>query len=65
MTLKYVDPLLILTSVINGCVLISAFAALVGILIGIKNFALGLKICAKITEIKKNNSIIKKRGKSW
>ena len=42
---------------------ISAFAFLVGIPIGITNSAIGLKIYAITTGIKKNNSIIKKKKK--
>ena len=42
---------------------ISAFAILVGIPIGITNSAIGLKIYAITTGIKKHNSIIKKKKK--
>ena len=42
---------------------ISAFAFLVGIPIGITNSAIGLKIYAITTGIKKHNSIIKKKKK--
>ena len=48
-------------SVITGCVPIPAFAALVGIPIGITFSATGLKICAKTPGIKKYKSIIKKK----
>ena len=40
---------------------ISAFTSLIGIPIRIKSSAIGLKICAITTEIKKHNSIIKKK----
>ena len=44
--LNYVEQSLILISTITGCVFISAFASLVGILIGITSSAIGLKISA-------------------
>ena len=42
---------------------ISAFASLIDIPIGITSSAIGLKICAIITGIKKYRSIIKKKEK--
>ena len=50
-------------STITGCVSISAFAALVGISIGITSSATGLKICAITAGIQKYKSIIKKKKK--
>ena len=45
-TLNYIEHFLILASTIPGCISISVFACLLGILIGITNLAIGLKICA-------------------
>ena len=42
--LNYIEHLLILISTVTGCVSISAFASLIGIPIGIKSSAKGLKI---------------------
>ena len=42
----YTEHLLILASVVTGCVSISAFASLFGISIAITSSAIGLKICA-------------------
>ena len=53
MTLDYIEHFLILASVVTEYVPISAFASLVGIPKGIRNFAVGLKIFAIIAEIKK------------
>ena len=50
-----------LVSAVSGCVLISAFALLVGIPIGITSCALRLKICAVTAGIKNYKSIIKKK----
>ena len=52
-----------LASTITGCVSISAFASLVGILIGIKSSAIGFKICAITVGIKKYKSITTKKKK--
>ena len=60
-TLNYNEHFLILASAITGCVLISAFATLVGIPVGITNSAEGLKICAITATVKKYKSIIKKK----
>ena len=43
--LSYIEHSLILISTITGCISISAFASLAGILIGIVSSAVGLKIC--------------------
>ena len=48
---------------ITGCILISAFVSLLGILIGITSSALGLGICAIAAGIKEYKSIIKKKKK--
>ena len=52
-TVNYIQHFLILGCTITGCVSISAFASLVGIPIGITSSAIGLKICAITTAIKK------------
>ena len=57
-TLSYIEHFIILASTITGYVSISAFASLVGILIGITSSAIGLKICAITAGNKKYNSII-------
>ena len=50
-SLNYFEHLPILTFVVTGFVSISAFAALVGIPVGITSSAVGLKICAITAEI--------------
>ena len=60
-TLNYIKQLLTLTSVVAGCVSISAFASMVVILIGITSSAVGLRMCAVNAEIKKYESIINKK----
>ena len=50
--LNYIDHLLIVISTITGCVSISTFASLVGIPVETASFATGLKICAKLQELK-------------
>ena len=62
-TLNYIEHFLILASTITGCISISAFAFLIGILIGVTSSAMGLKLCAIAAGIKKYNSIIKKKKK--
>ena len=52
-----------MTSAVTGLVSISAFASIVGILIGYTSSAVGLKICAIIAGIKNYKSIIKKMRK--
>ena len=52
-----------LSSAITGCILIFAFASLLGIPIVIASSAIALKICAITTGIRKYNSIIKKKKK--
>ena len=58
-TLNYIELFLILASTITGCILISAFASLIGITIDIASSAIGLKICAMTAGINKYKSIIK------
>ena len=64
MILNYIEHLLILASVVTGCVSISDFAFLVDIPISNESSALGLKICARTAGIKKYKSISKKKKKS-
>ena len=52
-----------LSFTINGCISISALASLLGIPIGIKGFAIALKICPIAAGINKYKSIIKKTRK--
>ena len=59
--LNYIYHLLILMSTLTGCVLISAFASLICVFIGITSSAVGFKICAITAGIKKYKSIIKKK----
>ena len=59
--LNYVEHLLILASTVTGCVSISAFASLVGILVGIVSFAVGMTISTITAGIKKYKSIINKK----
>ena len=51
-TLNYIEHFFILASTITGCISISAFASFLGIPIGIRSFAIGLKICAIAAGIK-------------
>ena len=62
-TLNYIENFLILASAVTGCISLSAFSSLLGILIGITSSAIGLKICAIAAGIKKYKSIIKKKKK--
>ena len=62
--LSYIEHLLTLISTVTRCIFISAFAALVGISIGIASSAIKLKICVVTTGIKKCKSIIWKRKRS-
>ena len=64
MALNCIKHSLSLAFVINGCVSISAFARLLGIiLMGIASFVVRLKACARTAGIKKQKSIIKKQKK--
>ena len=62
-TLDYIEHFLILVFTIIGRILISGFASLLGIPIGIMSSAIGLKICAIASGIKKYKSMIKKKKK--
>ena len=62
-TPNYIEYFLTLVSTITGCILISTFTSLLGILIEITSSATGLKICAITAGIKKYKSIIKKKKK--
>ena len=59
--LNYTDHLLIVISIITGCVFISAFVSLVGFPVGIASSTTGLKMCVITAGIKKYKSIIKKK----
>ena len=59
--LNYVEHLLILFSVVTGCVSISAFASLVCLPVGITSSAVGITICVITAGIKIYKSIIKKK----
>ena len=59
--LNYVEHLLILASAVTSCVSISI--SLVSVLVGITSSAVAMKICKILVEIKKYNSIIKKKKK--
>ena len=59
--LNYIEHSLIAISTITECVFISAFASLVGILIGVASSTIGLKICVITAAIKNYESIIKKQ----
>ena len=58
--LNYLENLFILVSTITGCVLISTFASLVCVPVGITSSAVGINICPISAWIKKYKSIIKK-----
>ena len=62
-TLNYIEHFLTMASTITGCISISVFTSLIGIPIGITSSAIGLKICAITTGIKKYKSLIKKKKK--
>ena len=61
--LNYVEHVLILVSTVIGCVSISEFTSLVCALVGTASSAVGMKMCAITTEIKKYKSVIKKKKK--
>ena len=63
MNLNYFEHFLIFISAISDCVPISVFTSSFGILVGIARASGGLKSCAKTAEIKKCNSVIKKKEK--
>ena len=62
-TLNCNEHLIILASIVTGCISISTFGSLLDIPIGLTSSAIGLKICALTARIKKHKSIIKKRKK--
>ena len=61
--MNYIDHLLIVISIITGCVSISGFTSLSGIPIAITSSAIGLKICAITAGTKRSKSITKKEKK--
>ena len=63
-TLNYIENFLTWSSAITGCILISAFASLSGILIRITSSAIGLKTWTITAGIKNYKSIMKKKKKS-
>ena len=62
-TLNYIEHFLILSSIITGCISISAFFSLIGIPRGITRSTIGLKIYAITVGTKKYKLIIKKKKK--
>ena len=62
-TLNYIKHLLILPSMVSGCISISAFAFLVIIPVGIVCSAVRTNICAATAIIQKFKSIVKKKKK--
>ena len=62
--LNYIDHSLIVISSITGCVSISGFASLVGILIRTTSSAIVIKICVIVGGVKKYKSINKKIKKT-
>ena len=57
-TLNYLEHFPVFISAVNGCISISSFTLLVGVTVGIVNFAVGLKICAITAGIKMHKSSI-------
>ena len=60
-TLNYIERFPTLASTITGCISMSAFTSLLGILTGITSSVIGLKICSIAAGIKKYTSITKKK----
>ena len=56
--LNYVEHLIVSNSAVTGCVYISAFASLDGILLSVTRSTVGLKLCVITAGIKKCKSII-------
>ena len=56
--LNYVEHLIVSNSAVTGCVYISAFASLDGILLSVTISTVGLKLCVITAGIKKCKSII-------
>ena len=63
--LNYIEHSLILSSTITGCVSISDFASLIGILKGSTSYANGLKICVITAAIKKLSQLLRKKRRAW
>ena len=63
-TLNYIEHIIILVSTITRCILISAFASLIGIPIGITRYSIGLKIYAIAAAVYKNYKSIAKKKKN-
>ena len=63
--LNYVKHLLILASIVTGCVSISVFDSLVCIPVGITNSAVGIKICVNTAGMKIYKSIIQKKKEKY
>ena len=61
--LNYLNHFLLFISAVSGSVSISAFASLIGVLVGIVSSAVGIKICAITARNKKYRSIIIKKKK--
>ena len=61
--LNYVEHLIVSNSAVTGCVYISAFASLDGILLSVTRSTVGLKLCVITAGIKKCKSIIQKKEK--
>ena len=62
-TLYYIEHFFILDFIITECLSIFAFFSLLGVPIGIASSAMGLKICAITSGVKRHSSIIKKKKK--
>ena len=60
----YFELFFILVSTGTGCVLISIFASLVCVPVGITRSAVGINICAVTAEIKNYKSIIKQKDQA-
>ena len=63
MALNLIEHLLILASVVTGCVSITTFVSLIDIPKGIVSSTVGLKSCTITAGIEKYNLIIKKKKK--
>ena len=61
--LNYIEHFLFLACTNTGCISISAFASLFGIISRITSSAIGLNICAIAAGIKKYKPIIKKKNR--
>ena len=63
--LNYFEHFLVFVSAVCDYVWISVFVSLAGVLVGTASFSVRLKICAITTNIKKYNSIMKKKKNPW